>query len=226
MQRDTLEYAFCLLLWSVHIFTVGLMNDCLEVGSSGLFPCTNSLSNESVLMTCSVQRTDGNICTITLDLDTYELSTCDPRMSLNITGLTVFLSISNIQQADEGNYSCEYAYSGGMNITDFNICVSESPTESNNGYLILLSCAVSIGMICIVILILWSLLLYHKRNRDSSDQATFFQSSTVQFCACRTQTVNLSSHTDQDMRDFEPYSTFIQKDDGFYSVAILSNINP
>ncbi|XP_072556706.1 uncharacterized protein [Paramormyrops kingsleyae] len=207
MQRDTLEYAFCLLLWSVHIFTVGLMNDCLEVGSSGLFPCTNSLSNESVLMTCSVQRTDGNICTITLDLDTYELSTCDPRMSLNITGLTVFLSISNIQQADEGNYSCEYAYSGGMNITDFNICVSESPTESNNGYLILLSCAVSIGMICIVILILWSLLLYHKS-------------------ACRTQTVNLSSHTDQDMRDFEPYSTFIQKDDGFYSVAILSNINP
>ncbi|XP_048835679.1 uncharacterized protein LOC125710211 [Brienomyrus brachyistius] len=210
MQRDTLEYAFYLLLWSVHIFTEGLMNDCLEVGSSGLFPCINSLSNESVFVTCNVQKADGNKCTVALDLNTSELSsTCDPRISFNKTGFTMFLSISDIQQADEGNYSCQYSYSGGTNVTDFNICVSESPsdnpTEPNKEYSILFSCSVSIGILCIVILILWRLLLCRKSG---------------------TQRENLSSHADEDMKDFEPYSTFILKNDGPYSVVVLSSKNP
>ncbi|XP_033866277.1 cell surface glycoprotein CD200 receptor 1-B-like isoform X2 [Acipenser ruthenus] len=116
-----------------------------ELGKDVSLHCTNRTWSEIMFETWKIRKTNGAECQIAFRFDRTDAnSTCEDRITIqNTSENRPFLHVSHINNADEGNYTCQSTYNGGMDIVQFNVSFIEygiePPAESDSGLVTILS---------------------------------------------------------------------------------------
>ncbi|MGH0143456.1 UNVERIFIED_CONTAM: hypothetical protein FKN15_000407 [Acipenser sinensis] len=107
-----------------------------ELGEDVSLHCTNRTQSEIMFETWKIRNTNGAECQIAVRFDQTDAnSTCEDRITIqNRSENRPFLHVSHFNNADEGNYTCNSAYNGGMDTVQFNVSIiyngTKPPAES------------------------------------------------------------------------------------------------
>ncbi|KAL4656582.1 hypothetical protein GN956_G3754 [Arapaima gigas] len=202
MEMDMLGFALSLLLGVVSTVTEGTERQYQE-GQNASLLCTDTLSNDSVSLRWKINRTGGEVCFAMFRFDLHQLtSTCESRVALNIEGSRAVLHISDLQESDKGSYTCEYFNSEETKFIQFHIsivaCNTSNSSEIYNSYM---DVVVKVSGVTIAALLVAACVLLRR----------------ILLGPCRTQKETTASSSKQDLSDIEPYSMFVQKNNGLYS---------
>ncbi|XP_058885112.1 uncharacterized protein LOC117407083 isoform X2 [Acipenser ruthenus] len=135
-----------------------------ELGKDVSLHCTNRTWSEIIFEAWKIRNTIGAECQIAVRFDwTDANSTCEDRITIQSTSENrPFLHVSHFNNADEGNYTCNSAYNGGMDIVQFNVSIIdngiEPPAESghaNFNWIDLLIRSSCYLVFIVIVLLIW-----------------------------------------------------------------------
>ncbi|CAI5689454.1 unnamed protein product [Oreochromis niloticus] len=182
--------------------------------------CSNETLNVIMLIVCkiSTQRSRGAGCSLLYRHGHNFEHECDSRFTLMKENGTVFLHLTNLTAEDSGNYTCECVHTGGTEKLHLNVTVegtkrdevTTSPTESH----LSLSFYVLIGVLIVLIIsgVILGLIYVRKWHRIRQVPIT------------SPEIITDPGNTEAYMAagEIEPYSIFMQKENGLY---LTSKIN-
>ncbi|XP_005752971.1 uncharacterized protein LOC102203985 isoform X1 [Pundamilia nyererei] len=185
--------------------------------------CSNETLNVIMLIVCkiSTQRSRGEECRLLYRHGQNFEHGCDSRFTLMKENQTVFLHLTNLTQEDSGSYTCECVQTGGTYKLQLNVTVegteshevTTSPTEIH----FKLSFYVLIGVF--VVLIISGVIL-------GFIYVTKCSSRRRQLPITSPEIITDPGNTEAYMAagEIEPYSIFIQTENGLYSTSKI-NLN-
>ncbi|MEQ2206423.1 hypothetical protein XENOCAPTIV_029155 [Xenoophorus captivus] len=173
--------------------------------------CTNETSNIIILIVCKIrtERSSGEECSLLYRDGGDFVHECDSRFTLKTRNHTVFLHLTSLTPADSGNYTCECSNLNGTHILHLNVTVRDAFPNDNpadevrsDSAGVTLPSALTAAVLFIILLTVILGFVHRRRHH-------------------RQQPESCSHHTNEDMVEIEPYSTFIQKENGLYATGIL-----
>ncbi|XP_038154801.1 uncharacterized protein LOC119792288 isoform X2 [Cyprinodon tularosa] len=175
--------------------------------------CTNETSNVITLIVCRIRtaRDSGEECNLLYREEGDFVHECDSRFTLKTWNDTVFLHLTSLTAADNGNFTCECSRLDGTYILSLNITVNENAKDNgedeDEGHFSEMTLPSALTATVLIIIILISIIVGFVHRR----------------CCHREQLESSSHNPNEDLDEIEPYSTFIQKENGLYSTTSLDN---
>ncbi|CAK6977520.1 uncharacterized protein LOC122976373 isoform X1 [Scomber scombrus] len=206
---DVCELWFVLLL----LIPAYINSQVTDVKTTGREPyvaqiCTNE-TKTLTLITCKIntERIRGPECNLTYSIEHGFEHGCDSRFRLMKKNQTIFLHLTSLTPEDSGNYNCDCVYAGHTDILHLNISVEEDEEAHESTKTSIASSVVGVTVFIIITGVILKCIHRRKRNRRHDEP--------------------LSSPTNMELQDIEPYSTFTQTRCGLYSTVKVQcpNIN-
>ncbi|KAM3584833.1 uncharacterized protein V6R79_000430 [Siganus canaliculatus] len=176
--------------------------------------CTNAtLGIMTIICKIRTQRSSGEECRLLYRHGQELKHECGSRFMLRIKNQTAFLYMTGLTPVDSGSCICECVHSDGTDNVTLNIAVEgperttdsvETLSRNTTDSVEILLPGVSVGVGLFIIMVGVVLTLIHKRSRHSRGKP---------------QLKSSPPYTGEE--DIEPYSTFIQKENGLYSTTRL-----
>ncbi|XP_047211444.1 uncharacterized protein LOC124861618 isoform X4 [Girardinichthys multiradiatus] len=203
-QMDALRNSFLLLLPCcvclldaevTLVKTIGKEPDFIPI-------CTNETSNDIILIVCKIrtERSSGEECRLLYREGDDFVHECDSRFTLKTRNHTVFLHLTSLTPADSGNYTCECSNLNGTHILHLNVTVRDEVRSDSAG--VVVPSALTAAALFIILLTVILGFVHRRRHH-------------------REQPESCSHHKNEDLVEIEPYSTFIQKENGLYATGML-----
>ncbi|XP_047211443.1 uncharacterized protein LOC124861618 isoform X3 [Girardinichthys multiradiatus] len=204
-QMDALRNSFLLLLPCcvclldaevTLVKTIGKEPDFIPI-------CTNETSNDIILIVCKIrtERSSGEECRLLYREGDDFVHECDSRFTLKTRNHTVFLHLTSLTPADSGNYTCECSNLNGTHILHLNVTVRADEVRSDSAGVVVPSALTAAALFIILLTVILGFV--HRRRHH------------------REQPESCSHHKNEDLVEIEPYSTFIQKENGLYATGML-----
>ncbi|XP_023275995.1 uncharacterized protein LOC111665286 isoform X3 [Seriola lalandi dorsalis] len=172
--------------------------------------CANDTQHGLVMLICRIttERSRGEECQLTYKYGHDFNNSCDSRFTLMTENQTVFLHLTSLTPEDSGNYSCQCANSGGTFKLHINITVEGDESISRSTEIPFPY--VGVGVIIFLIITGGVLgLIYGKLHNGRQLEPMTSHATMVLYTKML------------EPGDIEPYSTFIQKENELYSVAMM-----
>ncbi|KAL7370269.1 hypothetical protein ABVT39_024260 [Epinephelus coioides] len=165
--------------------------------------CTNATLSPIILIVCKIRTvmSSGEKCVLSYRYVEGFKDGCDSRFTLVTKNQTVFLHLTDLTPVDNGNYSCECTHHGGIDIVHLNITVEEDEDSSSFQKNKVTKALTGAAMIILLTAVIFGL-LYRGMRQGSQPEPP-------------------SSHHNTEPEDIEPYSSFLQREGGLYSVVRL-----
>ncbi|XP_067116799.1 uncharacterized protein [Osmerus mordax] len=166
--------------------------------------CTHPSFEEMMVINCEIRTVNNWTCKISYRFDNNETHTsCDSRVTMHIEKEGTFLHFTRPTASDEGNYKCQCVFQGGTNITNINVSYKEtheSMTEEGPYPDVMMMGGLAVTMVAVVFVgvILKKIHLWRLHQKNCVPSKEF-----------------------QEVKDIEPYSTFIETTNGLYSTVQL-----
>ncbi|XP_035984125.1 uncharacterized protein LOC118557824 isoform X2 [Fundulus heteroclitus] len=204
---DALRISLLLLLPCFSCFLDGKETLVKTIGIEPDFTpiCTNETSNIIMLIVCKIrtERSSGEECSLLYKDEGNFTNECDSRFTLSTRNQTVFLHLTSLTPADSGSYSCQCSKAEGTYFLHLNITVNADEVWSHSAGVTLPFALIAALLLLILLLVILGYI--HRRYY------------------CREQPQSSHRHPNEDFVDIEPYSTYIQKENGLYSTTVLPN---
>ncbi|KAM4560209.1 uncharacterized protein PAE49_012441 isoform 2-T2 [Odontesthes bonariensis] len=170
--------------------------------------CTNETHTIVTLIVCKIrtERSRREECRLLYQYGHDFVHGCDSRFTLMTQNQTVFLHLNNLKPEDSGNFTCECSNQNGTFILHLNITVEDNSANGNASIshnVTVLGALSGVTVVIIVTLFILGFICGSLRHRKQQE---------VQ-----------RSDPDQESQDIEPYSTFIRRENGLYSMVKLNN---
>ncbi|XP_049426570.1 uncharacterized protein LOC125885137 isoform X2 [Epinephelus fuscoguttatus] len=164
--------------------------------------CTNATLSPIILILCKIGTVMNRReeCVLSYQYAKGFEHGCDSRFTLVTKNQTVFLQLTGLTPVDSGNYRCECTHHGGIDIFHLNITVEEDEDSSSFPKKVI-EALTGAAMIMLLSAVIFGL-LYRGMRQGSQPEPP-------------------SSHHKTEPEDIEPYSTFVQREGGLYSVVRL-----
>ncbi|XP_049919394.1 uncharacterized protein LOC126401885 [Epinephelus moara] len=165
--------------------------------------CTNATLSPIILIVCKIKTVmgSGEECVLSYGHEEGFEHGCDSRFTLEKKNQTVFLHLTGLTPVDSGDYTCECTHHGGIYIVHLNITVEEDEDSSSIPKKQVIEALTGAAIIILLTAVIFGL-LYRGIRQGSQPEPP-------------------SSHHNTEPEDIEPYSTFVQREGGLYSVVRL-----
>ncbi|XP_047432042.1 uncharacterized protein LOC125000569 isoform X2 [Mugil cephalus] len=177
--------------------------------------CTNKTGNFITLIICKIRTevNQGEECRLLYRYGQDFVHECDSRFTLVKEKHTMFLHLINLTPKESGNHTCECTYTGGTHTLHLNITVKEDEDEDDE----VLATATDIPLsyvyvgVTIFIIVICIILgfVYTKRRHERQTEPITSQPNTI---------------LPMEAEAIEPYSVFIQTENGLYTTARIHSL--
>ncbi|XP_047432056.1 uncharacterized protein LOC125000573 isoform X3 [Mugil cephalus] len=172
--------------------------------------CINKTGSFIMFIVCKIrtEMNQGEECRLLYRYGQDFVHECDSRFTLVKENHTVFLHLINLTPKESGNHTCECTYLGGTHTLHLNITVKEDEDEDDE----VLATATDIPLsyvyigVTIFIIVICIILgfVYTKRRHRTQTEPITSQPNTI---------------LPTEAEAIEPYSVFIQTENGLYTTA-------
>ncbi|CAJ1087577.1 uncharacterized protein LOC110001002 [Xyrichtys novacula] len=171
--------------------------------------CSNSTDSIITLVVCKISMRSGNDCQLFYQHNHDFENKCDSRVRLMKEIQTIFLDLTNLTPTDGGNYTCECSHLGGTEELHLNVTVRvpERKTTNNFEEKFFITPALGAGVIAVILTGVLLGCICRKINH----------------CKRRRPDPTPASPVTEHVEDIEPYSTFTQRENELYSIAVMPN---
>ncbi|XP_041822280.1 uncharacterized protein LOC121627436 isoform X3 [Chelmon rostratus] len=168
--------------------------------------CTNSTDAIITLIVCKVstERSREECRLMYRHGDDFK-NECESRFTLTKVNQTVFLQLSSLTPEDSGNLTCECSHPDGTDFLSLSITVEEGDNTTSPEKNAFSNAAIGVTIVIIITGVILGFIyrrIHHRRELKPQ-----------------------RGRPNSDPQDIEPYSTFIQRENGLYSTARVHVVN-
>ncbi|XP_053273379.1 uncharacterized protein LOC128431171 [Pleuronectes platessa] len=169
--------------------------------------CTNKTESSIVFVKCTIitERNRGSQCKLVYQHGKDFENSCDSRFRLMTENQTLFLHLSSLTPEDEVNVTCECSSLDGTFHLRLNVTVEEEAIASSSSEELIPYVVIGVILFMVTSGAILGLICRNTCNRRQQEATT--------------------GHPDVEQGDIEPYSTFMQRESGLYSVVNISRLN-
>ncbi|XP_078100046.1 uncharacterized protein LOC144512935 isoform X1 [Sander vitreus] len=169
--------------------------------------CTNTTLSPITLVVCKIrtEMSGGEECRLLYRYGQDFENQCDSRFTLMVENQTVFLHLTSLTPVDSGNHTCECTHPGGTFILHLNISVEEDGDADSSTQMQILSALIGVTIVITITAVIFGCIYRSVRHGRQPQQ--------------------LSSHPNTEPEDIEPYSTFMRRESGHYSIVRVNVSN-
>ncbi|XP_047432045.1 uncharacterized protein LOC125000570 isoform X2 [Mugil cephalus] len=173
--------------------------------------CTNTTENVISFIVCKIrtEMRQGEECRLLYQYGQDFVHECDSRFTLVKENHTVFLRVINLTPKESGNHICECTYLSGTHTLHLNITVKEDEVPATVTHIPLSYVYIGVTIFIIVICIILGC-VYTKRRHGRQTEPITSQPNTI---------------LPTEAEAIEPYSVFIQTENGLYTTARIHSLN-
>ncbi|XP_040888690.1 uncharacterized protein LOC121178203 [Toxotes jaculatrix] len=167
--------------------------------------CTNDTHNSIVIIVCAIrtERHWTDNCQLLYRFDQGFENKCDSRFKLMSENQTGVLHLTRLTSEDSGNYTCQCSHALGTHVQSFNITVEGDENDEGSAEISFPFVEI-ITAVTVFIIITGAILGFTYRKNHHKRQIE-----------------PMTRDPNMEPGDVEPYSTFIQRENGLYSVATV-----
>ncbi|CAB1413031.1 unnamed protein product [Pleuronectes platessa] len=168
--------------------------------------CTNKTEAIIMFVQCIItERSRGSQCELEYQHGKDSENSCDSRFRLMMENQTLFLHLSSLTPEDEVNVTCECTRLDGQFPLRLNVTVEEEAIFSSSSEELIPYVVTGVILFMVTSGAILGLICRNTCNRRQQEATT--------------------GHPDVEQGDIEPYSTFMQRESGLYSVVNISRLN-
>ncbi|XP_037618044.1 uncharacterized protein LOC119483720 isoform X1 [Sebastes umbrosus] len=164
--------------------------------------CSNATLSTIILIVCKIRPEKSGVeCLLQYGHGRDFVHECDYRFTLMMENQTVFLHLTSLTPVDSGTYTCECSHRDGTDILHLNITVedvSEEEDTSSSTQMPIPNVLIGVTIVIMVAAVIFGFIYISIRQGQPKPP---------------------SSLPNTEPEDIEPYSIFIQRDNGLYSTT-------
>ncbi|XP_026219846.1 uncharacterized protein LOC113164667 [Anabas testudineus] len=165
-------------------------------------------NNTITLIVCKIfKRSSGEECQLLYQYGKGFEHKCGSRFKLLSKNQTVFLHLIKLTTEDSGNYTCQCTKFDGTYTLHLNITVEEDEDTSSSAEKSFNPIITSVSCVTIFIIVTGVILRYIHQKFSH-----------------RGQLEPPARHSNTEPQDFEPYDTFVQRENELYSTAGMTQL--
>ncbi|XP_062236892.1 uncharacterized protein LOC133933722 [Platichthys flesus] len=169
--------------------------------------CTSTTEVIIIFVTCTIitERNRGSECELVYHHGEDFETSCDSRFRSMMDNQTLFLHLSSLTPEDEVIVTCECTSLDGIFHLRLIVTVEEEAIASSSSEELIPYVVIGVILFIVTSGAILGLICRNTCNRRQQEATT--------------------GHPDVEQGDIEPYSTFMQRESGLYSVVNISRLN-